>query len=125
MINKILSSILINAFVIYVIARYIPELGFSIEPKSAITLELIFALGATFWVFDEVIKRLLKALVFPLMLLMSGLMSIIINIGIFYLYAYTVNDILPLEIEIVLGTFLQVVILSIVVSIANLLLKKL
>ncbi len=125
MINKILSSILINWTVLYVIIKYFPELGFSIEPTAALTLEIIFLMWAIFWVFDEIIKRLVKVLIFPLMLLMWGIMSILINVWIFYWFAFTVNYIWVWDVTVQLWTFFQVVILSIVVAIANLLLKKL
>ncbi|MBS8121489.1 phage holin family protein [Candidatus Vampirococcus lugosii] len=124
MINKILSSILINGTVLYVIIKYFPEIGLSVDPISALNLEIVFLLGTIFWVFDEVVKRLVKVLIFPLMLLMSGIMSILINVGIFYFFAYTVNY-LNIGIQIELGTFIQVLILSIIVALANLLLKKL
>ncbi len=125
MINKVLSSILINWTVLYVIIKYFPELGLSLEPTAALTLEIIFLLWAIFWFFDEVVKRLVKVLIFPLMLLMWWIMRIIINVWIFYVFSYTVNYIDAIWIEITLWTFVQVLILSIVVAVANLLLKKL
>lgn len=124
MINKILSSILINWTVLYVIIKYFPEIWLSVDPISALNLEIVFLLWTIFWVFDEVVKRLVKVLIFPLMLLMSGIMSILINVWIFYFFAYTVNY-LNIWIQIELWTFIQVLILSIIVALANLLLKKL
>ncbi len=124
MINKILSSILINALVIYVVAKYIPELGLSINYWEQANLEVVFLLWAIFWVFDEIVKRLVKVLIFPLMLLMWGIMTILINIWIFYLFEWTVQYI-DIWVEVELWSFMQVVILSITVGLANLVLKKL
>lgn len=124
MINKILASILINWSILYIIVKYIPELNFQILPISAMNLEIIFLLWAIFWFFDEIVKRMVKVLVLPLMLLMSWVMTILINIWIFYIFSYTVNYIW-LWIQVELWTFVQVFFLSLVVAISNLLLKKL
>ena len=90
MINKILSSILLNTLVVYIILKYVSvKLGWNI-PK--LECEIVFLLGVIFWVVYDIVFKLIKFLALPFTLLFGGLFILILNIGIVYGYIFIVNS---------------------------------
>jgi len=124
MINKILSAVLINALIVYLISKYIPQLWLSVEFFGQPNLEIFFWIWLAFWLINDVLKWLIKILSFPFTLLTLWLFSVIINILMLYLFKYGVNY-FDFWVVVWLWNLFQVFLLSIVISLFNLLFKKL
>lgn len=124
MINKILSTVFLNALVVYIVIKYIPALWFTIDMGDTFNLEIFLIIWAVFWFTNDILKWFLKIIALPITFVTLGLFSIVINIVIFYIFKSVVNS-LDLWIVVWLGTVLQVFFLSIVTGILNLLIKKL
>lgn len=124
MINKILSTVFLNALVVYIVIKYIPVLWFTIDMGDTFNLEIFLIIWAVFWFTNDILKWFLKIIALPITFVTLGLFSIVINIVIFYIFKSVVNS-LDLWIVVWLGTVLQVFFLSIVTGILNLLIKKL
>lgn len=124
MINKILSAVLINALIVYLISKYIPQLWLSVEFFWQPNLEVFFWVWLAFWLINDVLKWLIKILSFPFTLLTLWLFSVIINILMLYLFKYGVNY-FDFGVVVWLWNLFQVFLLSIVISLFNLLFKKL
>lgn len=124
MIHKILSSIFIYSLILYFIAKYCPQLWFSILPSESINIEIILLLWAIFWAINDIIKSILKLITLPFRILSLWLLWIGINIAVFYWYQYIISS-LDIWIQIQLWTIVQIIILSIIIGIVNLLFKNL
>ncbi len=122
--NKILTAIFINTLVIYIISKYLPWLGFHISFNSY-SLEVYLAVWFIFWILNEIVKKVVKFLTLPLNILTLGLFSILINIWFLYLFAYIMNNYFMNLATVSLGTFIQVALLSVIIWLLNLFLKKL
>ena len=122
--NKILTAIFINTLVIYIISKYLPWLGFHISFNSC-SLEVYLAVWFIFWILNEIVKKVVKFLTLPLNILTLGLFSILINIWFLYLFAYIMNNYFMNLATVSLGTFIQVALLSVIIWLLNLFLKKL
>ncbi len=97
-----------------------PEVGSSI-------IKLVWAflvLGFIFRVFNSPIKWILKTLSCPVNFLTLWLASIIINVLVFYMFAYVVNNYLDWEIMIKLWEVRQTLILSIIMGVSISILTK-
>ncbi len=122
-IKELIISILINAILLYVASEYLPELGFGLVSSQYPAIITFGILWSIFWFLNNIIKTILKTVTLPLKILTLGLSSLIINIGIFYLFKY-VLDSSTLWIAIQLGNILQVFILSIIITWIYFLIKK-
>jgi len=123
-INKLLTAVFINTLTIYIISKYLSSLWFVINFKVC-SLEIFLLIWFIFWFLDVVIKKIVKILAIPLNILTLGLFSIIINILFIYLFQYVINTYLPNIAIVELWTWLQVLIVSIIIWLLNLILKKL
>lgn len=111
----LLSIAIVNWFLLYSVVRYFPEFGLEIQVPSLLLGYLV--LWAIFWFFYEVVRNVLKIFSFPLAFLTMWLSTVFINVLIFYLFAYVVNNYLVLNYSwfgVVLGTIWQTFILSVV-----------
>ena len=77
-----------------------------------------------FRIFNSPIKRILKTLSFPVNFITLWLASIIINVIVFYMFAYTINNYLNLWVTIHLGQIRQTLILSFIMAIGIAILTK-
>lgn len=128
MINKILSTILINSAILYIVAKYIPQLWFELDIQSGMVLELFFLLWLIFWIINDVVKRIVNFLALPLRFLTAGLFSLVISVWMFYVFEYIVNYLdneYGLWVVVDLGDIWQVILLAIVIYLLNLIFKKL
>ena len=83
--------------------------------SSIITLVSVFlVLWFVFRVFNSPIKRILKTLSCPVNFLTLWLASIAINVLVFYLFAYAVNNYLDLWVTVQLWEIWQTLILSVI-----------
>ena len=86
--------------------------------KSVISLIWTFLLlWFVFWVFNSPIKWILKTLSCPVNFLTLWLASIIINVLVFYMFAYVVNNYLDWWVVVKLWEIWQTLILSFIMSI--------
>jgi uncharacterized membrane protein YvlD (DUF360 family) len=93
--------------------------------SSIISLVWIFLmLGLVFRIFNSPIKWILKTLSCPVNFLTLWLASIVINVLIFYLFAYVVNEYLDRGVTVKLWEIWQTLILSFIMSIGITVLTK-
>ena len=93
--------------------------------KSIITLIWSFlVLWFVFWVFNSPIKWILKTLSCPVNFLTLWLASIAINVLVFYLFAYAINNYLDLWMTVQLWQIWQTLILSFIMAIGIAILTK-
>lgn len=93
--------------------------------KSIITLVWAFLiLWFVFWVFNSPIKRILKTLSCPVNFLTLWLASIAINVLVFYLFAFAINNYLDLWVTVQLWQIWQTLILSFIMAIGIAILTK-
>ena len=93
--------------------------------KSIITLVWAFLiLWFVFWVFNSPIKRILKTLSCPVNFLTLWLASIAINVLVFYLFAFAINNYLDLWVTVQLWQIWQTLILSFIMAIGISILTK-
>lgn len=77
-----------------------------------------------FWIFNSPIKWILKMLSCPINFMTMWLISLFINVLVFYLFAAFSNVFFDWEVVIKLWTIIQTLILSFVMSICSYILKK-
>lgn len=123
-INKIVTSSLIYSMILYVIAKYIPQLWFTIEYNWGVNLEIIFVLWLIFFAVNDIAKWLLKLLALPVIWLTLWLARIFISVWVIYLFKYLIW-VLNVWVIIELWTPFQVLIMSVVIYVLNLIFKKL
>lgn len=90
-------------------------------------IKLVWAflvLGFIFRVFNSPIKWILKALSCPVNFLTFWLASIVINVLVFYMFAYVVNNYLDWEVMVKLWEIRQTLILSIIMGVSISILTK-
>jgi len=126
LINKILSAILINSMILYIVAKYIPVsiLGFSITPINALIPEMIVLLGAIFWFMNDIVKRIARIVTLPLRILTLWLFNIVLNVWFFFIFEWVVNTYVE-SVHVELWSVIQIILLSIVIYILNLFFNKL
>ena len=124
LLNKLLSAIFINTLTIYIISKYLSFLWFTINFKIC-SLEIFLFIGFLFWILDKIIKKVIKILTLPINFLTLGLFSIVINVWFIYLFQYVINTYFSNIAIVNLSWWIQVFIVSIVIWILNLALKKL
>lgn len=127
LIKNLIVNIVICAVLLYVFNYY--GLGIKIEfaqsTKSLVELIWIFlVLWWIFWVFNSPIKWILKTLSFPVNMISFWLASLIINVVVFYLFAYIANSFFDGELLVKLGQIRQTLILSFIMTLWFSILKK-
>lgn len=124
MVNILISAILLFVCNYYWLGIKI-EIIESITNNSIIDLVWIFLiLWLIFWIFNSPIKRILKALSCPVNILTLWLASIVINVLVFYLFAYFSNNFFDGEVIVRLWAIWQTLILSFIMATWNYILKK-
>lgn len=122
--NIIVSGALLYLFNYFSIGIKISFSNSEIE-NSIVTLVLTFlALGFVFWIFNSPIKWILKILSCPVNFLTFWLASIVINVLVFYMFAYVVNNYLDWGVVVKLWEIWQTLILSFIMSIGITVLTK-
>ncbi len=124
LIHKVLSSILINAFILYLVVKYL-KIWFSVYPMSALNCEMVLILGGIFWLIYDIWLKIVKiiALPFSFFVFISNIFVLFLNIIWLYLFIYIVNN-LDLWIHLQAISFNSIVLLSIILVIFNLIFKK-
>lgn len=123
-VNIVVSGALLYVFNYYSIWIKISFADSEVE-KSIIKLVLMFlSLGLVFWIFNSPIKWILKILSCPVNFLTLWLASIVINVLIFYMFAYVVNNYLDRGVIVKLWEIWQTLILSVIMSVGITVLTK-
>ena len=128
-IKNLIANIVISWILLYVFNYYAIwiKINFS-DPeieKSIITLVWTFlVLGFIFRIFNSPIKWILKTLSCPVNFLTLWLASIAINVIVFYMFAYVVNNYLNLGVSVQLWAIRQTLILSLIMAISIAILTK-
>ena len=121
-VKNLIANIVVCWILLYVFNYFSLWIKFSFSnpttESSIISLIWIFLiLGFIFRVFNSPIKWILKTLSCPVNFLTLWLASIAINVLIFYLFAYVVNNYLDLWVAVKLWEIRQTLILSFIMSI--------
>lgn len=121
-IKDIVLSILINAGILYWLSFY--NFGILIETQGSV-IKSYLIIGFLFWIVNFWLKKILHIVSFPLKLLTFGLFSIVINVGVIYLFANLINTYYGEIATITLPSeWIKVLFLSIIISFAYALLSK-
>lgn len=128
-IKNLIANIVVSWVLLYVFNYY--SIGIKISftnPEiwnSIISLVWTFlVLGLVFWIFNSPIKWILKTLSCPVNFLTLWLASIAINVLVFYMFTYVVNNYLDLGVSIQLWAIRQTLILSFIMAISIAILTK-
>jgi len=128
-IKNLIANIVVSWVLLYVFNYY--SIGIKISftnPEiwnSIISLVWTFlVLGLVFWIFNSPIKWILKTLSCPVNFLTLWLASIAINVLVFYMFAYVVNNYLDLGVSVQLWAIRQTLILSFIMAISIAILTK-
>ena len=122
--NIVVSGALLYIFNYYSIGIKISFTNPEIE-KSIIGLVLTFlALWLVFWIFNSPIKWILKILSCPVNFMTLWLASVVINVLVFYMFAYVVNNYLDRGVVVRLWEIWQTLILSFIMSMGITVLTK-
>ncbi|MFZ2150584.1 MAG: phage holin family protein [Candidatus Absconditicoccaceae bacterium] len=123
MIKNLIINVVINGVILYFIHKY--DLGFKVQATRYDVYMTFLILGFVFWFFNFILKRILKILTLPLKILTFGISSLIINVLVIYIFEYVVNTYgVEFGIVVSLGTVLQVLVLSFIITLSYLLIKK-
>ena len=128
-IKNLIANIVVCWILLYVFNYFSLwiKITFSNPSVENSVISLIWAflvLGFIFRVFNSPIKWILKTLSCPVNFLTLWLASIAINVLIFYLFAYVVNNYLDWEVMVKLWEIWQTLILSFIMSIGITILTK-
>ena len=128
-IKNLIANIVVCWILLYVFNYFSLGIKFTFSnptiESSIISLVWIFLmLGLVFRIFNSPIKWILKTLSCPANFLTLWLASIVINILIFYLFAYVVNEYLDRWVTVKLWEIWQTLILSFIMSIGITVLTK-
>lgn len=129
--NKILMKylkhfilyIVIGSLLLYVVAEYMPGLGFSVQSEYKDVYLVFLFLWILSWLINIVIKGILKLITFPITALTFWLFSLGINFTLLYVFEQFVNY-LDVWVIVTLWSVVQVAVLSFVLSAVYFLIKK-
>ncbi len=121
MFKSLLINVFINWAILYFVNKY--DLWISIENTKYDLYLTFLILWFIFWLFNFVFKNLLKILTLPLKIITFGLSSLVINVFVVYLFEYVVNN-YDIWISVTLGSILEVIILSFIITFFYILIKK-
>lgn len=121
MIKSLIINVVINWVILYFVHRY--NLWFKVQATEYDVYMTFLILWFVFWFFNFILKRILKILTLPLKILTFGISSIVINVLVIYMFGYVVNT-YKFGILVSLGTVLQVLVLSFIITLSYILIKK-
>lgn len=122
--NIVISGVLLYVFNYYSIWIKISFTNPEIENSIFSLVWAFLVLGFIFRVFNSPIKWLLKIVSCPVNFITLWLASIVINVLVFYLFAYFANTYLDWEVVVKLWEIWQTLILSFIIAISISILTK-
>lgn len=115
---RFILTVIATSAILFMTAKYgANSFGFNIIPLELSNIGGLLFMGFVFWMLYAIIARILKFFTFPLRRLTLGASNIVINVGVFYLFQYIVNEEIEVGYTIALGTIGQTVILSVLLAI--------
>ena len=128
-IKNLIANIVISWALLYVFNYYSIwiKISFSnpeIEKSIIMLIWTFLILGLIFRIFNSPIKWILKTLSCPVNFLTLWLASIAINVLVFYMFAYVINNYLNLGVNVQLWAIRQTLILSFIMAISIAILTK-
>jgi uncharacterized membrane protein YvlD (DUF360 family) len=129
LVKNLIANIVISGALLYVFNYYSIwiKISFASPEIENSIFSLVWAflvLWFIFWVFNSPITWILKTLSCPVNFLTLWLASIVIDVLIFYLFAYVVNTYLDGEVVVKLWEIWQTLILSFIMAISTAILTK-
>jgi uncharacterized membrane protein YvlD (DUF360 family) len=128
-IKNLIVNIVVSAILLFVFNKF--QLWIEIKVLQAFTGNEIIGLVGIFlilWlifrIFNSPIKRILKTLSLPINALTLWLFSIVINVLVFYLFAYFTNNFFDWDVVVRLWQIRQTLILSFIMAAWTYILKK-
>lgn len=127
--KKLIVNIVVCWVLLYVFNYYWLwiKISFSNPEIESSIIKLVGAflvLGLIFWIFNSPIKWILKTLSCPVNFMTLWLASIVINVLVFYMFAFVVNNYLDWEVMVKLWEIRQTLILSIIMGVSISILTK-
>ncbi len=130
-INKILTGIFINSLILYIFYKLYAlwiydglQITIYVNDGGLGACEILVILGTILWVINDVVKHIIKLLALPFTFLFWWLILILINVALLYLFQLVVLQ-LDIEAMVKINSILDAIIISIVISLFNLIFKKL
>lgn len=120
--RHLLFSIIIYAIMLYIVHKY-SEGWFWVEATQYDVFITFGILSIIFWIINNVVKVILKILTIPLKYITFGLFSLVLNVLMIYIFEFLVNN-STIGVLIHLWTIVQVILLSLVVTIISFIIKK-
>lgn len=130
---KIFKRLIVNIVVCWVLLYVFNyywlwiKISFSNPEIESSIIKLVGAflvLGLIFWIFNSPIKSILKTLSCPVNFMTLWLVSIVINVLVFYMFAFVVNNYLDWEVMVKLWEIRQTLILSVIMGVSISILTK-
>ena len=116
-------GIFLGGFILYLIRTYFPGLGLSVYSEYDNVFVVFAFLGLFSWICNVLVKGILRLLTLPLSIFSLWLFSLVLNFFLLYVFEQFVNF-LAVWVVIHLWNVVQVFVLSCVLSMLYLLLKK-
>lgn len=126
-VRNLVLNIVISAVLLYVFNYFSLwiKIDFTKDANSLVELIWVFLiLWWLFWLFNAPIKWILKTLSFPINMVSFWLVSVAINVLVFYLFAYVANNFFDGELVVRLWQIWQTLILSFIMTLWITILKK-
>lgn len=127
--KRLIVNIVICWVLLYVFNYYWLwiKISFSNPEIESSIIKLVGAflvLWLIFWIFNSPIKWILKTLSCPVNFMTLWLASIVINVLVFYMFAFVVNNYLDWEVVVKLWEIRQTLILSVIMGVSISILTK-
>lgn len=128
LLKNILVNVLIYWIILYVVHTYSAGIfwdwaWFFVESTQYTVILTFFVLALIFWFINNVVKFVFKVLTLPLKYITFWLFSLVLNMLMIYVFEYALSS-YDFGIVIYLGSFLQVFVFSLAISISYILIKK-
>lgn len=128
LLRNLIANIVICGFLLRLFNYFQLGITITIDPELTGTrlhlVAMFVIMGFVFWLLNSPIKWVIQTLSFPVNMLTLWLFSLVINVGIFYLFARVMNTYFSPDIVVSIGNLLQTVILSLIMSVGVMILKK-
>ncbi|MDR0606769.1 MAG: phage holin family protein [Candidatus Peribacteria bacterium] len=128
LLRNLIANVVICGFLLWLCNHF--QLGIHIEIDANLTetwlhrIAMFVIMGFVFWLLNSPIKWVIQTLSFPVNILTLGLFSLVINVFIFYLFAWIMSTYFAPDIVVQLENLLQTLILSLIMSVGITILKK-
>ncbi|MDR3168347.1 MAG: phage holin family protein [Candidatus Peribacteria bacterium] len=128
LLRSLIANVVICGFLLWLCNHF--QLGIAIEVSPELTstwlhwVAVFVIMGFVFRLLNSPIKWVIQTLSFPVNLLTLGLFSLVINVLIFYLFAWVMSTYFAPDIVVQLGNLMQTLILSLIMSVGITILKK-